>query len=379
MKLKTFFGNSLQDAMRQAKAEFGEDVILLDSRRTKQDDLTSSKSNLVEITVTLDNANSVDDKSPSGKQFLDYLSERDRKKVFQTVTEKELEDEVVYLRHELKNLNSRFREVIAHKFSGVFLNVYGQLLDTGISPDHAASYVRHAFLKLGQNENIEQKEILKYIQTRIVTLFNRNSSRQWDEDSSQLNIIVFVGPSGSGKTTALMKMAMNSGFFGSKNVALLSTDTYSLAAFEPLKVFSKLTDIPFYEVRNASDVRVKIEKMKDIEVVLVDMPGRNMSTGDYLQERKEYLSALDPTDVFLVMSATNDLKDMCFSVEQYLEFEPTSLVFTKLDETRRAGKIISMMEDYKLPFEYFSDGQLIPESMKLATPENVWAKMMNTI
>jgi len=226
MKLKTFFGSSLQDAMRQAKSELGEDVILLNSRRITQDNLAGSKSNLVEITTALDTANRVETnpaivensslmKTANGKQFLDFLSEQKRNKVFQTVTEKELEDEAEYLRQELKNMRNRFREITDHKFSGVFLNVYGQLLDVGICPDHAASYVRRAFLELGQDKDIEQEEILEYIHSEIAVLFFRNSSCAEVGASLKREIIAFIGPSGSGKTTTLMKMSINKNVFES--------------------------------------------------------------------------------------------------------------------------------------------------------------------
>jgi flagellar biosynthesis protein FlhF len=44
-------------------------------------------------------------------------------------------------------------------------------------------------------------------------------------------------------------------------------------------------------------------------------------------------------------------------------FGPDTVVFTKVDETRRCGKILDQINDFKLPVSLIANGQRVPEDL----------------
>ena len=86
---------------------------------------------------------------------------------------------------------------------------------------------------------------------------------------------------------------------------------------------------------------------------------------------KELLGAAQPDETMLVLSATTQLPDLRNVVAGFNCLRPTSLFFTKLDETRRYGTMVSLLADVGLPLSYFGVGQNVPDDIRLAHPGTV--------
>ena len=387
MKLKTYFGKTLQDAMNQAKAELGEDVVILESREARGNGFFSKGEDLVQITAAVDDGNngklrngavSVFPGNGDQKHFEKYLSSMMPHQGSDFEHEMNMAHEVATLRHELSKLNRRLRKMTSPDFPEPFSNVYEKLLETGISEEHVASFVRRAFLKLDGEISITREKILKTIESEVFSFFVNNVSVETGEETKQ-RIVAVIGPTGVGKTTTIMKLALHPEVYGKKEVAIISTDTYRVAASEPLKAFSRIASIPVVEVRNPDEVNAQIEKLKDRDIILVDTPGRSPFFPSYIQELDKYLDAFKPTDILLVLSMTADLEDIYLFGGLYFSLNPTGVVLTKIDETSRPGKIISMVEEIGLPVTYICDGQAIPNDVRKASGEYVWKKILKSM
>ena len=60
----------------------------------------------------------------------------------------------------------------------------------------------------------------------------------------KLKAVALIGPTGVGKTTTIAKLAAHFSLVEGKKVALLTVDTYRIAAVEQLKTYSQIIDIP---------------------------------------------------------------------------------------------------------------------------------------
>ena len=49
----------------------------------------------------------------------------------------------------------------------------------------------------------------------------------------------------------------------------------------------------------------------------------------------------------------------------FAAFKPDTLVFTKIDETRRCGKILDQISEIQLPVSLVANGQRVPEDLIL--------------
>ena len=66
------------------------------------------------------------------------------------------------------------------------------------------------------------------------------------------------------------------------------------------------------------------------------------------------------------MSAGTSLEDLRSIYSRFDVLRPSALLFSKLDETRRYGAMLSMASEAALPLSYFSIGQNVPDDIVLA-------------
>jgi flagellar biosynthesis protein FlhF len=77
----------------------------------------------------------------------------------------------------------------------------------------------------------------------------------------------------------------------------------------------------------------------------------------------------------LVLSVHTPVEDARSILESFESLGPTSLLFSKLDETRRYGAMVSIAAETGLPLSYFSVGQNVPDDIEMASPSKL-AKLL---
>jgi flagellar biosynthesis protein FlhF len=90
-----------------------------------------------------------------------------------------------------------------------------------------------------------------------------------------------------------------------------------------------------------------------------------------MQAMKNMLATVPGIEIHLVISASMERLDMREAVECFSVLSPTSYVFSKVDETRRSGRIIDQMMDHKLPLSFITNGQEVPEDLIVATRKQI--------
>ena len=110
--------------------------------------------------------------------------------------------------------------------------------------------------------NVYQKMILKFGQPHGI-----------DTSGKKPKIVFFVGPTGVGKTTTLAKIASRLKVEQGKKVAFLTADTYRIAAAEQLRTYANILDTPLAIIYSAEELNQGIEQMENYDVILVDTAG----------------------------------------------------------------------------------------------------------
>jgi len=87
------------------------------------------------------------------------------------------------------------------------------------------------------------------------------------------------------------------------------------------------------------------------------------------------LGAAKPDEVLLVLNANTHVDELRNAVEGFSALKPTALMFSKLDETRRYGAMVSIAAETGLPLSYFSVGQNVPDDIEMASPSKL-AKLL---
>lgn len=181
-------------------------------------------------------------------------------------------------------------------------------------------------------------------------------------------VVACAGPTGVGKTTNLAKLAAHYAVRERARVALVTADTYRIGATEQLKVYANIIGLPMTVVEDPKAMAAAIRAYRDCDLVLIDTAGGSQFNMRHISELKEILGAAQPDDVMLVLGANTQLEELRNIVTNFKCLGPTSLFFTKLDETRRFGVMFSLIAEAGLPLGYLGTGQNVPDDIALARP-----------
>lgn len=190
-------------------------------------------------------------------------------------------------------------------------------------------------------------------------------------DPGKMRVAALVGPTGVGKTTTLAKLAAYAQLHLKQKVALLTLDTYRMAAVDQLQQYAQILQVPLHVALTVEDLRSALRFYQDRALVLIDTPGHSPKDTVTLGQLRGLLDELPEVETHLVMSATTKPRDLAEIALRYEPLKPTRLLFTKLDETSTYGPILSTLVRVKRPLSYLGTGQEVPEALELATSRRV--------
>lgn len=183
--------------------------------------------------------------------------------------------------------------------------------------------------------------------------------------------IALCGSTGVGKTTNLAKLAAHFAVRERARAALITTDTYRVAAVDQLRVYANIIGLPLRVANDPREALTALKEFHDHDLILVDTAGGSHFNLEQINELKTMLTGLQPDETYLVLSAATPLEDMRNAINNFRCLNPTALVFTKIDETRQYGALFSATLEAGLPIAYLSTGQNVPEDLTPATPAHI--------
>ncbi|KKO48195.1 flagellar biosynthesis regulator FlhF [Arsukibacterium sp. MJ3] len=181
-------------------------------------------------------------------------------------------------------------------------------------------------------------------------------------------IVALVGPTGVGKTTTVAKLA--AGFakrHGADQVALITTDSYRIGAFEQLATFGRIIGCPVKQAKDSDELAMLLNQLSQRKLILIDTAG--MSQRDVrLAEKLASLVHNSRVKIksYLVLSATAQARVMQETVAQFKRISLAGCIFTKLDECLSLGEVINVAIQSALPVSYLTNGQRVPEDIVVA-------------
>lgn len=184
-------------------------------------------------------------------------------------------------------------------------------------------------------------------------------------------LFALVGPTGVGKTTTLAKLAAYYGLVQRLKVALVTADTYRIAAVEQLRTYSDILGVPLEVVYDPSELSPALARHQHRDLILVDTAGRSPRNAEHMRELHTYLKILNPDVTYLVISMTSSYRDASRIADTYLPAGANRFIFTKWDEAEAPGLIYNMVRTYRLPISYVTNGQNVPDDIEVASPEKI--------
>lgn len=192
----------------------------------------------------------------------------------------------------------------------------------------------------------------------------------------KLKAVALIGPTGVGKTTTIAKLAAHFALVENKKVALLTVDTYRIAAVEQLKTYSQIIDIPISVAYSHAEVLPALAAYADYDLLLIDTAGRSQKNIMQVGELKTLLEAVS-CETQLVLSAQTKESDMLEAARRFSAARVDRLLFTKLDETSTYGTLLNVADATGIPLSYLATGQKVPEDIEIADGARLANMLLN--
>nr|WP_067287562.1 flagellar biosynthesis protein FlhF [Marinobacterium profundum] len=192
-------------------------------------------------------------------------------------------------------------------------------------------------------------------------------------------MVAFVGPTGVGKTTTIGKLAARYVLkYGSASLALVTTDTYRIAAHEQLRTFGRILDVPVRVVDETHSLDEVLHSLKGKRLVLIDTAG--MSADEpHTAAQIELLQGVSlRLKKLLVLSCSSQKRVIESAYNTYQKLGLSGCVLSKLDESGSLGEALTLSIEKQLPIAYVTDGQKIPDDIGVARRHDLVSRAVVT-
>ena len=399
MIIKKYTAKTENEAVEAAKRELGEGVVVMNVKNVKKKGfLAFLKPPLVEVTVALEEesekytaavsainsviASSQSREAEQDKRVVSAPAETAVKKESSAIEEK-LDSLQLLLEQQLQKpeedkeekegkAEAPKEETETDKFMKL---LHRTMLDNEVDEKYASEIIEEIGELNKPNlpfdyalANIYQKMILKFGKPNGITPA-RNG----------IKLVFFIGPTGVGKTTTIAKIASKFRVDEKKKVALLTADTYRIAAAEQLRTYANILEVPFRVIYTVEELEKAMEDFRDYDYLLVDTAGHSHQNATQKDNMSEFIHSIDDKvekEVYLVLSATTKYRDLISIADSYKEMADYKLIFTKLDETTTLGNLMNLRLYTGASLSYVTYGQNVPDDIEDFNPQKTVKRLL---
>src|SRR5579884_3635360 len=364
MRLKSYFADSLQQAIEKARVDLGPEAMLVSSRQTSADlrDLGS-----YEVVFGVDGAPAKNEPTseparqpeagappaPAGDMVLRELAElRQQMETF------------------ARTLSRSHSARAAEQLPPELARVFDRLVATGFSEELAREITEAAAAHLPReraaqpNSDLFSRELLRAaVEQELSTRFSVEP--RLGEDGENSAVVMLVGPPGSGKTTSLVKLALNYGLKARRTLRLFSLDTLRIGGCDQLQRYARILGTALQQLDTPAALETAILSNVQPGLSLIDTPG--FAAADETDLRQLALAARHlPIDIHLVLPAYTRLDTAARIAQRFSPFHPTRLLLTHMDASAGPATPIELAIKTALPLSFFGTGQQVPEDLREA-------------
>ena len=387
MIIKKFQGKTEDEAVEAAKRELGSNVVILNVKSVKKKGIFSFlKPQMVEITVAKEEENErkvPNESAPDVRSITEALGKiapiversENEKNAEQVVSKGETKETAI--EEKLDNLQNLIEEKLQKseekslteekeedkelkKFFDILLKT---MTDNEVEEKYAVSIIEETSKTTKPGTPFDVA--LAGIYQKMVLKFGKASTISAAEKGPM--VIFFVGPTGVGKTTTIAKIASKFSVERKKKVALLTADTYRIAAAEQLRTYANILEVPFRIIYTIEEMESALNDLQGFDYVFVDTAGHSHQNTEQKNVMGSFIHSVDgkyEKEVYLVVSATTKYRDLKSIADAYSEIADYKLIFTKIDETTALGNLLNLKLYTKADLSYITCGQNVPDDIE---------------
>ena len=371
MKVKTYRAPTLAEALAEVKNDLGREAVIVQTRRLRQGGfLGMMATEIVEVTAAVDTALAKANKVAAARPPEPKPKENDAD-----------DAKMLALHLELASMRKSLESVLESRSTA-------QKTTTDMPPEKKKSFLQEwarkndldpvaadaLFYGIPNINSLSSELFQSRLRERLVAHFQDVAGIA--VRPAYCKVVALIGPTGVGKTTTVAKLAANFALREKYRVALVTADTYRIAAVEQLKTYADLIGIPIDVVYTPQEMRSALYRHQDKQLVLIDTAGRSPSNQPQLAELEALLAVDDNIEKHLVLSATTKFTDCLEAVQRFQPSKPQKYLFTKLDEASNLGTLFNLMFHAPKTLSYITTGQNVPDDIELADPNRLTTLML---
>jgi flagellar biosynthesis protein FlhF len=377
MHIRTFRAASLQDALEDIRRQMGPEASVLHTRQVRDGWMGWLGRTYVEVTAGL---RDVTDQPPT----VPYDQGRSSREIDSRMASQVGSNSYPYSAVESAGLDrvphDRLSLVAEPSTSlPVALESYrDSLLLAGVSPAITARWLEATTsfaASLGDSPGEGWLDHLKRSITRELTVGGPIRTQPGDR-----HVVALVGPTGVGKTTTIAKLAAGFRIEARRRVGMVTIDTFRIAAVQQLKAYAEIMDLPMEVVERPDQMGQALDRLGDVDLVLIDTAGRSPRSDARIDQLVELLRTAQPDETHLVLSATSSPASVQSVIKGFAPIRPTAAILTKLDEAPYTAGIISAIvtsESFPgIPLSYLTNGQQVPDDIAIADAETLLSRLI---
>ena len=385
MIIKKFTGKTEKEATDAAKKELGDGIVIMNVRNVKKKGLAGIfGAKQTEVTVALEeeketlvaekksagNAQNIEKRLDSLETLLVNRFQQDEAARSESVKQKE--EEAVEEKEEKEP--ERQEPTEQERFIKL---LYNTMLENEVDEKYANQIVDD--MEKAQKPNLPFDYILADVYQKMILKFGRADGILPAKKGPRA--VVFMGPTGVGKTTTIAKIASRYAMEEQKKVALLTADTYRIAAAEQLRTYANILEVPFRVVYTPEETKKAVEDFADFDYIFIDTAGHSHQNQELLDNMKALLKAIGEAaeyQTFLVLSATTKYRDLQRIAASYREVSDYQFIFTKLDETGAVGNLLNLKLYVDTPIACVTCGQNVPDDIEEFNPQKTVKQLLSS-
>jgi flagellar biosynthesis protein FlhF len=247
---------------------------------------------------------------------------------------------------------------------------YLRLLEAEVSRDIADSIIGSVRDELTPGEMQDDEIVRMTVLRHIADLIPVADVTRIQPATGPL-VITLVGATGVGKTTTIAKLAAAYKLRHGKSVALITSDTYRIAAVDQLRTYAGIIGLPLKVVLTPQEMAQAVRSLSGYDVVLIDTAGRSQFNADRIAELRQFIDAANPNEIHLVLSSIAGEAVMNRTAQAFAALRPDRVILTKLDEAVNFGVIVNVARHLNATFSFITTGQEVPDDIEAGHPDRL--------
>jgi len=365
MKMLSFLGETPTEALRNAQKECGEDAIVISTKKISSKSKNSK--NMYEILVATEEEydSNIANKTPTMQNY----TIKDPTPEYSNKDNYNIKSEILQIHDDIKKVQKSLWEPKSKLYDLVipteFIDIYALFEQNEFDEEMTYTILKKTITQLPLSMKSNEEKInnfFKLILKRIIPIKYEVPAR-----IHQRKIMMFVGPTGVGKTTTIAKLAARYAYKMGMDykVGIITLDSFRVGAVEQLKAYTNIMRLPLEVVNKPEDLVEALLRLKDCNYILIDTAGSSQYDIDKIEQINKYQNRLKDVTIekLLVLPANIKKSDLHEIYSSYSILGINNLIYTKLDETRSFGNIISFAYKIKKSICYLSVGQNVPDDL----------------